>query len=623
MVAEPVPVESGSPLAEEALRLLQSGLSIVPIRGDGSKAPTMPWKHYQKERMSEGVVRQAFSQKDAAGIAVICGAVSGGVECLDFDSTEAYERWAAYKQVELPHLPLVATRTPGPGYQVWYRIEGDVPGNHVIAKEAGGGKALIETRGEGGYAIIPPSPAACHPSGQPYKMVVGDLAHLPRYSPQIREALHSFAASLNTYVQPNDTRSVRKHKFDNLAGYLNANRVGDRYNAEGRWELLLQKHGWVCKRQVGEVSMWQRPGKNGPGISATLNAVPDHFYVFSSNAAPLEQGKAYDKFGALTTLEYGGDFKAAARALVEQGYGGGDKLSRDPITTAQLVASDIYGVAKLAAPDSADDEKTTVAEPPRFPLLSLSEVLLLPTPKYQIEKFLYEESFSQIFGPPGSGKSLFILDLALSLCFDRPAWFGYRIVQPGPVVWINADGGRGITRRVRSWLTLHGLTSATSRFPFLTLMGSVRLNRPEEMRPFREQILAMPEQPGLVVIDTMSRCLPGVDENSQSEMTAATELCHQLKTATGATLLLIHHTGRSGERDRGSSVVPGELDLQIQVALDARSKTGYVSCTKCREGDPFRPFTYLIRPVGESACAVDPETRQEPRGPRFRDDPYQ
>src|SRR5262249_28720664 len=71
----------------------------------------------------------------------------------------------------------------------------------------------------------------------------------------------------------------------------------------------------------GGVEYWRRPGK-AFGISATVNyAASDLLYVFSSNADPLEEGKAYTKFTAYTVLDHDGDFEMAALRLRAAGYG--------------------------------------------------------------------------------------------------------------------------------------------------------------------------------------------------------------------------------------------------------------------------------------------------------------
>ncbi len=45
-------------------------------------------------------------------------------------------------------------------------------------------------------------------------------------------------------------------------------------------------------------------------------------YIFSSNAAPLEDGRPYAKFAAYAAFNHDGDFNAAASALRRQGFGG-------------------------------------------------------------------------------------------------------------------------------------------------------------------------------------------------------------------------------------------------------------------------------------------------------------
>jgi hypothetical protein len=80
---------------------------------------------------------------------------------------------------------------------------------------------------------------------------------------------------------------------------------------------------------------WRRPGKIGPGISATTNYGGSHLlYVFSTNAAPFEPDTAYTPFAAYALLEHRGDFTAAARALALCGNGewwsGDRRLPVDP-----------------------------------------------------------------------------------------------------------------------------------------------------------------------------------------------------------------------------------------------------------------------------------------------------
>lgn len=166
----------GSPL-DTALAYLSAGLSVIPIRPDGSKRPALSrWERFQQQRPAEAFVR-SWWQDGTAGIAVIGGAVSGNLECLDFDRGELFAPWCELVEAQAPALVarLCVVRTPREpaGYHVRYRCpEVAVPGNTKLAQEPGTdpktGKpcvlTLIETRGEGGYALAPGSPPATPPA---------------------------------------------------------------------------------------------------------------------------------------------------------------------------------------------------------------------------------------------------------------------------------------------------------------------------------------------------------------------------------------------------------------------------------------------------------------------------
>jgi hypothetical protein len=98
------------------------------------------------------------------------------------------------------------------------------------------------------------------------------------------------------------------------------------------WTDLLTRHGWRDVSRSGlrrgkGIAYFQRPGKVGREPSATYGATGTYLYVFSSNALTFEPDTAYSAFSAYTLLEHAGNFTAAARALVAQGYGDRRPLS--------------------------------------------------------------------------------------------------------------------------------------------------------------------------------------------------------------------------------------------------------------------------------------------------------
>lgn len=318
-----------SAVLNESRRLNAAGLSTIPIRHDGSKAPALDsWDEYQQRLPTEKEL--ATYHKNGCGLAIVCGTVSGNLEDIDIDEPALYEPWRALVETLAPGLldRLPAVQTPSGGYAIPYRHDGPPDGSKKLACEkrwdASKGKdtayTLIETRADGGYFIIPPSPAACHPDKKPYVMLRGDLARVPTITSAERAILLDAARSFN--------RVPEKEKAEpRLPGPTHGTRPGDDYNARAEWRDILERHGWALVYVRDGVGHWRRPGK-AEGISATTGyAGSTVLYVFSTNADPFESDTSYTKFAAYTLLEHDGDYSQAARTLRLQGYGTAHNLT--------------------------------------------------------------------------------------------------------------------------------------------------------------------------------------------------------------------------------------------------------------------------------------------------------
>src|SRR5258708_4031121 len=83
----------GSSVHHTALEACAAGISVVPIRTDGTKQPRLSaWRAYQKRQAGQAEVNHWFGNADV-GIAFVTGAVSGNLEALDFDCYDTFEVW--------------------------------------------------------------------------------------------------------------------------------------------------------------------------------------------------------------------------------------------------------------------------------------------------------------------------------------------------------------------------------------------------------------------------------------------------------------------------------------------------------------------------------------------------
>lgn len=157
-------------LLETARAYVELGLSVIPVRADGSKAAAVKWGEYQERFPTDEELRAWFAPNKPVGIAVVCGKVSGNLAVLDFERLAIWERW--HERAELigfadiyAACPLV--RTPKGGRHLYCRT-----GKHAFAggklAMASKSETLIEVRGEGNYVLAPGCPPSCHPSNIAY-----------------------------------------------------------------------------------------------------------------------------------------------------------------------------------------------------------------------------------------------------------------------------------------------------------------------------------------------------------------------------------------------------------------------------------------------------------------------
>jgi hypothetical protein len=296
---------------QTAFTLVRAGVSVIPI-GAHKRPAIASWKPYQA-RLATMAELVEWLSNDKAGIAIIAGSISGNIEILDFDDITALKPWYALVESLAPGLisRLVVVMTPTGGRHLYYRCA-SIQGNMKLAVNSNR-EVMIETRGEGGYALIPPSPAWCHPDHKAYVLRHGDLAAIPTITADERDILLNCARALTQYVEPERVYTPRERRT------AIGDRPGDLFAAKASWEDILVPHGWRVVGHRGEVTLWCRPGKKG-GLSATSGYCGDHLYVFSTNAHPFEPERAYSKFTAFALLNAGGDFMRAATMLACQGF---------------------------------------------------------------------------------------------------------------------------------------------------------------------------------------------------------------------------------------------------------------------------------------------------------------
>lgn len=295
-------------LTAAASHLAEHGLSVFPVGID--KKSLTKWKRWQSEIADAEEIARMFASPKATGIAIACGKVSGGLEVIDFDVDGFYERWADACVALADGVPV--QRTGGGGYQVAYRRP--TPGRnsklaHTPNEDLDDGREVaIETRGEGGYAIVPPSG---HPSGGSYEYV-GDLtfADAPTLTDAHADALLLAARKLCS-APVGRREAARRAQTATVATPVPRYNVDDGRSVIQAWnaampiEQMLSRCGYTKDPRSDE---WTRPGPDAsPGGVVILDGKSYHH---STNDL-MSNGHANDSFELLVQYEYAGDVSAA------------------------------------------------------------------------------------------------------------------------------------------------------------------------------------------------------------------------------------------------------------------------------------------------------------------------
>jgi AAA domain-containing protein/bifunctional DNA primase/polymerase-like protein len=327
-------------LLSAALAWWDEGFSIIPILANGSKRPAVEWKQYMSTRATRDQVLSWFTGT-TYGLAVVCGAISGGLEMLELEGRACESEYLdqMYAAMDANHTKEIWNHlqncysewTPSGGLHVLYRsTDWTVPGNTKIAIAANK-LCLSETRGEGGYVIVAPSGGKVHPTREPWTVIQGAPSTIGKLTLDERTALHCAIHAGMDERPDRDDRPVIITNNDNLvmiSSYSRpidlGDRPGDAWMRVTPWEDILGQLGWAEESRRGSEIFWTRPGKDPrDGCSASTGRREDEqdcLYVWSSSAG-LPTEEPLSKLFVLAHYYYNGSIQNAVKALSEKGFG--------------------------------------------------------------------------------------------------------------------------------------------------------------------------------------------------------------------------------------------------------------------------------------------------------------
>lgn len=403
----------------------------------------------------------------------------------------------------------------------------------------------------------------------------------------------------------------------------------DAWSAETTWTELLEARGWSATGRVDTCSCptWTAPGPHGSPKSATahdegcvkFDSDDGHapLHVWTDNPPDYLAGapRTLTKLTHEAYADYEGSESAAVVGLglavrengpmvvdnpfdlpnpqpvhelstgleTEEGPSGQQPEGDVPVLTegpaddfaspGELEPSDSAGLAEVAS-EPSEDVKPAQPEPVKPGSLlayDSSDLDDLPDPDPLVYGLLDRGSVAILSGKFGTYKSFLALDWACHVALGR-AWQGHDVDRAVPVVYIAAEGQVGIKRRVRGWRQRHTDGAHLPAGALTVIPQRVVLETDKDGKAtahLRELVELVRERgAGLVVFDTLSKSRGKAEENSNSDMAQVMALVIELCRATAATVLLVAHTGYSGEHTRGGSSQEDDADSVFVIKFE-------------------------------------------------------
>ncbi len=188
-------------------------------------------------------------------------------------------------------------------------------------------------------------------------------------------------------------------------------------------------------------------------------------------------------------------------------------------------------------------------------------------PKWLIPNMLPSRGVGMIYGESGSYKSFLTLDMALCLAFGIPGQWSAPPVKNDVLFFAGEGPVSTAKKRWPAWMEWQGIEFRNDH-RFLIKDRVPLYTDTAAWENVKADLAELDAKPSLIVIDTLTRLLTGLDENSAKDATMVTTFLEQLARYYECFVLAVHHTGKDQSKGaRGSSAFYANMDTVISTKL--------------------------------------------------------
>ena len=250
--------------------------------------------------------------------------------------------------------------------------------------------------------------------------------------------------------------------------------------------------------------------------------------------------------------------------------------------------SDFEALADEPSPAEPTSASTPAATTPRFTPISMSAFGSRPASKWWIKGVLPQAELAVLFGASGAGKSFIALQLAAAI--SRGTDWRARRVRQGRVVYIAAEGAGGFRNRCLAFCQSEGIE--LGELPIEIIADAPNFLSKDDALDVARAI----GRCDVIIVDTWAQTTPGADENSGEDMGLALAHAKGIHRATGALVLIIHHSGKDASKGaRGWSGLKAAADAEIEVLRTATGRLMRIS--KQKDGEDGLEWGFALEQV--------------------------
>lgn len=244
-----------------------------------------------------------------------------------------------------------------------------------------------------------------------------------------------------------------------------------------------------------------------------------------------------------------------------------------------------------------------------FDIISLADLESREPAEWLVARHVPRKSVGFVYSSPGAGKTFLVLDMALHIADGRADWHGDALNVPenAAVLYIASEGSYGFKNRVAAWKQKNGYSAKLAKH-FMLIEQTINFMNAEDIGKLLRTVHAI-KATGvklvLTVVDTVSRAMPGADENLQKDMTLFVKACDAVRDAMGGAVIGVHHAGKAGDM-RGSTVLLGAGDFVFRLDRKKGATVGHLDCEKQKDGpDGWQdPYVFDVVSLSENETSV-------------------